>query len=80
MADDSPPATGDHRRLGVSLNTGTSKVLATTMSDTFQVFSAKKFPGMIESTGLSRKFASQGIRIPVRHANDKGSKSDDEDD
>lgn len=41
------------------------------MSDPFQVFSAKKFPGMIESTALSKKFAAQGIRIPVRHSGDK---------
>jgi hypothetical protein len=49
------------------------------MSDPFQVFSAKKFPGMIESTALSKKFASQGIRIPVRHSGDKNA-DDDEDD
>jgi len=41
------------------------------MSDAFQVYSAKKFPGMLESTALSKKFAAQGIRIPVRHSNDK---------
>jgi Velvet factor len=80
ISDNSPPQTGDHRRPGVSLNTGTSKVQTTAMSESFQVFSAKKFPGMIESTELSRKFASQGIRIPVRHSNEKGGKSDDEDD
>lgn len=50
------------------LNKGPSKVLATATSDAFTVFSAKKFPGMIESTELSKAFASQGIRIPVRHA------------
>jgi hypothetical protein len=48
------------------------------MSDPFQVFSAKKFPGMIESTALSKKFASQGIRIPVRHAGDKNADDDDD--
>lgn len=40
------------------------------MSDSFIVYSAKKFPGMIESTELSKAFAGQGIRIPVRHAGD----------
>jgi len=49
------------------------------MSDPFQVFSAKKFPGMIESTALSKKFAAQGIRIPVRHAGDKNADDDDDD-
>jgi Velvet factor len=61
------PETGDPRRSGVALNTGTSKVLATIMSDVFEVYSAKKFPGMLESSELSKKFAGQGVRIPVRH-------------
>ena len=76
----SPPETGDHRRPGISLNTGRSKVLTTVMSDQFQVFSAKKFPGMIESTELSRRFAQQGIRIPVRHSNNEQRGGDDEED
>lgn len=40
--------------------------LAMTFSETFQVFSAKKFPGVIESTPLSKAFATQGIKIPIR--------------
>jgi hypothetical protein len=59
---------------------GKSKVLTTAMSDSFLVFSAKKFPGMIESTPLSKKFASQGIRIPVRHAGEKDTGNNDDDD
>jgi hypothetical protein len=60
----------------VALNRATSsKVLATVMSDPFKVFSAKKFPGMIESTPLSKAFAGQGIRIPVRHGNNDQSRS-----
>jgi Velvet factor len=55
---------------------GRSKVLATATSQPFEVFSAKKFPGMIESTVLSKKFASQGIRIPVRHAGEKNNGED----
>lgn len=51
---------------GNKLNTGSAPVLATTFSDVFQVFSAKKFPGVIESTGLSKCFATQGIKIPIR--------------
>ncbi|OZJ06190.1 hypothetical protein BZG36_01006 [Bifiguratus adelaidae] len=47
------------------------QVLASVMSDPFTVFSAKKFPGMVandiaESTELSRIFATQGIKIPIR--------------
>ncbi len=41
-------------------------VLASVYSDRFQVYSAKKFPGVIESTALSKCFASQGIKIPIR--------------
>lgn len=40
--------------------------LAWTFSDKFQVYSAKKFPGVIESTELSKCFAGQGIKIPIR--------------
>jgi hypothetical protein len=43
-----------------ALNTGVAPVLATAYSDVFQVYSAKKFPGVIESTGLSKCFARQG--------------------
>ena len=48
------------------LNTGSAPVLASCFSDVFQVFSAKKFPGVIESTNLSKCFATQGIKIPIR--------------
>ena len=51
---------------GNKLNTGSAPVLASTFSDVFQVFSAKKFPGVIESTSLSKCFATQGIKIPIR--------------
>lgn len=34
------------------------------------MFSAKKFPGVIESTELSRTFAQQGIKIPIRKDGD----------
>jgi SH3-like domain-containing protein len=39
---------------------------ASIFSEPFQVFLAKKFPGMVESTPLSKWFALQGINIPVR--------------
>ncbi|KAI9863265.1 MAG: hypothetical protein M1824_000465 [Vezdaea acicularis] len=51
---------------GSQLNQGSAPVLASTYSDMFQVFSAKKFPGVIESTSLSKCFATQGIKIPIR--------------
>ena len=48
------------------LNLGAAPVLASVFSDVFQVFSAKKFPGVIESSPLSKCFALQGIKIPIR--------------
>lgn len=35
-------------------------------SEPFQVFSAKKFPGLTESTSLSRMVAEQGCRVRIR--------------
>ena len=48
------------------VNKGSAPVLAACFSDVFTVFSAKRFPGVVESTGLSRCFATQGIKIPIR--------------
>lgn len=59
------PASGSRTPTG-HLNTGSAPVLASCFSDVFQVFSAKKFPGVIESTALSKCFATQGIKIPIR--------------
>jgi len=62
------------------LNTTKSPVLAWAFSQPFQVFSAKKFPGVIESTPLSKCFAGQGIKIPIRKDGQKGDKDDEADD
>ncbi|KAJ2724671.1 hypothetical protein GGI07_001823 [Coemansia sp. Benny D115] len=35
-------------------------------SNMFEVYSAKTFPGMTDSTNLSKAFASQGIKITIR--------------
>ncbi|KAF8922838.1 hypothetical protein BGZ58_003726, partial [Dissophora ornata] len=43
-----------------------SSVTATVFSETFTIYSAKRFPGMTESTALSKCFAKQGIKIPIR--------------
>ncbi|KAI9292933.1 hypothetical protein K502DRAFT_273918, partial [Neoconidiobolus thromboides FSU 785] len=40
--------------------------LSSTYSTPFQVFNPKSFPGMMESTLLTRLCASQGIKIRVR--------------
>ncbi|KAF2168908.1 hypothetical protein M409DRAFT_65262 [Zasmidium cellare ATCC 36951] len=62
------------------VNRGKAPVLAWTFSDKFQVYSAKKFPGVIESTPLSKTFASQGIKIPIRKDNKNEAQDDDEGD
>lgn len=49
-------------------------MLAQAYSKPFQVYSAKKFPGVIESTPLSKEFARQGIKIPIRKDNKDSSK------
>ncbi|KAI8058522.1 velvet factor [Syncephalis plumigaleata] len=48
-----------------------SNVECEVFSDPFYVYSAKRFPGMIESTPLSRCFAKQGVKIPVRKDSSK---------
>ncbi|KAI9331907.1 velvet factor [Pilaira anomala] len=35
-------------------------------SNVFQVYPSKSFPGMLESTFLSRSFSDQGVRIRIR--------------
>ncbi|KAI1432393.1 hypothetical protein GGR50DRAFT_706753 [Xylaria sp. CBS 124048] len=81
------------RRLGATsnggsdaelLNRGRAPVLAYAFSDKFQVYSAKKFPGVCESTQLSKTFALQGVKIPIRKdqegkAAKNGRISDDDD-
>ncbi|KAJ1935641.1 hypothetical protein EC988_008419, partial [Linderina pennispora] len=39
---------------------------ASATSDVFSVYSPKRFPGMMESTRLSKLFADQGLRIRIR--------------
>ena len=63
-----------------SLNKGFAPVLASVFSQPFQVFSAKKFPGVIESTELSKAFAGQGIKIPIRKDGGKNESKDEDDD
>lgn len=62
------------------LHCGKTNVLSTNFSQPFQVFSAKKFPGVIESTPLSKNFAGQGIKIPIRKDGVKDAKDEDGDD
>ncbi|KAK9361752.1 velvet factor-domain-containing protein [Lipomyces starkeyi] len=62
-AGDSPNA---QQQPVMVVNTGTARVQATCFSNPFRVYIAKRFPGVIESTELSRCFAMQGIKIPIR--------------
>lgn len=64
------------------LNTGHCPVLASVFSEPFTVWSAKKFPGVKESTALSKCFATQGVKIPIRKDGAKagGRGGGDEDD
>ena len=48
--------------------------LATVYSACFKVYSAKKFPGVADSTELSRSFAKQGIKISIRKESKSGDK------
>ncbi|EFW13315.1 Velvet complex subunit ryp3 [Coccidioides posadasii str. Silveira] len=66
------PADPSSESSGPILNHGSAPVLASVFSDVFHVFSAKKFPGVIESTPLSKCFAIQGIKIPIRKDGVKG--------
>ncbi|KAL8831589.1 MAG: hypothetical protein Q9170_005230 [Blastenia crenularia] len=61
-----------------SPNNGSAPVLASCFSKAFQVYSAKKFPGVIESTSLSKCFATQGIKIPIRKDGPRGNIRGDE--
>ncbi|CAK7270636.1 hypothetical protein SEPCBS119000_004189 [Sporothrix epigloea] len=69
------------RPSGQLVNNGRAPALATCFSEVFTVHSAKKFPGVCESTLLSKTFATQGIKIPIRKEGaGKGSRDDDDDD
>jgi hypothetical protein len=56
------------------INKGRVPILAATFSEVFTVYSAKKFPGVVESTHLSKCFATQGIKIPIRKDGPSGEK------
>lgn len=64
---------------GPGPNRSRAPCLASAFSDKFQVYSAKKFPGVIESTQLSKTFASQGIKIPIRKDVKLEKEGDDDD-
>lgn len=48
-----------------------SAIVATAMSDPFQVFNAKDFPGMQASTPLTKRLKEQGCLISIKKGNEK---------
>lgn len=48
-----------------------SPVKVEVLSDVFQTFSAKEFPGMSESTALAKTLKHQGCNIPTKKGNEK---------
>jgi len=74
-------APGSGNVTATAVNTGKAPVLAACFSEVFTVYSAKRFPGVVESTNLSKCFATQGIKIPIRKDGPgKGDKDKDYDD
>jgi len=57
-----PPAPNG---LSNAVHTGVSPVLAQAFSDPFTVYSAKHFPGMLDTTALSIAFGNQGQKLPL---------------
>lgn len=55
-------------------------MVASIFSSCFKVYSAKKFPGVTDTTALSRKFAAQGIKIPIRKDGQKRKRGDQDGD
>jgi Velvet factor len=75
------PSSGSNAIPMTAVNTGKAPVLAACFSEVFTVYSAKRFPGVVESTNLSKCFATQGIKIPIRKDGPgKGDKNQEYDD
>ncbi|KAJ6539675.1 velvet factor [Mycena capillaripes] len=49
----------------LQVHTGVSPVLAQIFTEPFTVFSAKRFPGVPETTALSIAFGNQGLKLPL---------------
>ncbi|KAG6114151.1 hypothetical protein E4U14_001536 [Claviceps sp. LM454 group G7] len=76
-----PPDSSPRDGALAKVNKSRAPVLACCFSEVFNVFSAKKFPGVCESTPLSKTFATQGIKIPIRkESNTKGGEEEDDED
>ncbi|KAL1659735.1 velvet factor-domain-containing protein [Schizophyllum commune] len=56
------------------VHTGVSPVLAQVFTKPFTVFSAKRFPGVPDTTALSIAFNQQNMKLPLRNRHGSGSK------
>lgn len=57
-----------------------SAILASAMSEPFQVYNAKDFPGMTASTPLTKRLKEQGCLISIKKGNEKVTSSNGRDD
>ncbi|KAK3322307.1 velvet factor-domain-containing protein [Apodospora peruviana] len=57
-----------------------SAIVATAMSEPFQVYNAKDFPGMKASTPLTKRLKEQGCLISIKKGNEKSGASHGRDD
>ncbi|PFH51308.1 hypothetical protein AMATHDRAFT_75034 [Amanita thiersii Skay4041] len=57
-----------------------SPVLAQTFTEPFTVYSAKRFPGVPDTTALSIAFGNQGQKLPLRNRHNKRRQRDESDD
>ncbi|KAF8525299.1 velvet factor [Gautieria morchelliformis] len=64
-----PPAPNG---LSNSVHTGVSPVLAQVFTEPFTVYSAKRFPGVPDTTALSIAFGNQGQKLPLRNRHGTG--------
>ncbi|CAO0798093.1 unnamed protein product [Mucor circinelloides] len=58
--------TGQYRLQFSLIHLARNKIIQEVFSDPFTVFSAKSYPGMKESSPLSRHLAKQGLKLTVR--------------
>jgi len=59
------------------VHTNVSPVLAQVFSEPFTVYSAKRFPGVPETTALSIAFGNQGLKLPLRNRHGSKRRRDD---
>lgn len=68
------PSTGSASQDEIKIRQ-TYPCLAETFTACFKVYSAKKFPGVTDSTEISKCFAKQGVKISIRKDGDRASAS-----